>query len=246
MSLYHGFPVLGEIEETCPDHGTYKRFQTRVGVRGQCPACEELGEQRKKAEEQAQQRARWIVEYLRLAWLPERFKGKGFDAYEPRTDAQRKALRASRQYVEDIQARVEAGAGLVLIGPPGVGKTHLLAGLVESAVRSLCFSRYTTMTGYLSAIKGCWAWHGAELGRDFLEPTLLVVDEIWKPQSDRDRESMLALLDERYRANKPTIIGSNLLWPEMKTELGERFCDRLLEGGGLVLQVDGKSMRATV
>ncbi|MND02042.1 hypothetical protein D3C83_212870 [compost metagenome] len=69
-------------------------------------------------------------------------------------------------------------------------------------------------------------------------------DEVWLPVHDRDREALVALVDARYRVQYPTLIASNLTWPQMKEALGERLCDRLLENGGKVLALDGASMRA--
>lgn len=241
-----GFKVLEELTGACSEHGQYRRFRTARGEFGRCELCKEA--QIKKSEAEARERARaervdWL---LATSKLPERFARKDFDNYNATTTGQKKALAECRNYIANLQQKTGAGSCLVLIGPPGVGKTHLLAATTRAAIHSLCDSRYSTMTGFLAAVKGSWAWHGAELGGDFTSPRLLVLDELWIPQTGRDRETLLALLDARYLEGKPTLIGSNLTWPEMQKEVGMRFCDRLLEGGGQVLAIDGKSMRGAV
>lgn len=238
-----GWEILERFTANCPEHGDFERVRTKHGERGRCPACEEVGRQRHEAELQERLRAQRIEGLLESSALPARFARKDFDNYNASTTGQKKALAECRKYVADLRPRVEAGACLVLIGPPGVGKTHLLAAIVRASIYCQCSSRYSTMTAFLAAVKGSWAWHGAELGGDFTKPTLLVLDELWIPQTGRDRETLLALLDARYLEGKPTLIGSNLTWPEMQKEVGMRFCDRLLEGGGQVLAIDGKSMR---
>lgn len=240
-----GWQILEEFSANCPEHGDYKRVRTTRGERGSCEPCEEAGRQKREAEMQARLRDQHIENLLEYSGLPARFARKDFDNYNANTPAQKKALAASRKYIADIQQRVAAGSCLVFIGPPGIGKTHLLAAIVRAAIYTECSSRYATMTAFLAAVKGSWAWHGAELGGDFTRPALLVLDELWIPQSGRDRETLMAMLDERYLAGKPTLIGSNLTWPEMQKEVGMRFCDRLLEGGGQVLAIDGKSMRSS-
>lgn len=245
---YDGWQILERFTANCPEHGDYQRILCTKGERGSCQACEEAGERKRMLELEQRAKAERVERLLTFEYsaLPARFARKDFDNFNASTAAQKKALAACRSYVANCAERVAAGSCLVLIGPPGIGKTHLLAATARGAIHSACFSRYTTMTAFLAAVKGCWAWHGDELGGDFKRPELLILDDLWIPQSGRDRETLLAMLDERYLANKPTLIGSNLPWPEMQKEIGMRFCDRLLEGGGEVLPMDGKSMRATV
>jgi DNA replication protein DnaC len=243
-----GYEILELFSATCPDHGEYPRIKTTQGERGSCVACEEVGRQKQNAEAEARMKAEHIERLMSYEYsaMPARFAEKDFDNYNPATPVQKKALAVCRDYVSNIGKRVAAASCLVLIGPPGVGKTHLLAATARGAIYSEVHSRYTTMTAFLAAVRGAWAWHAEEHGADFKRPALLVLDDLWIPQSGRDRESLIAMLDERYLAKKVTLIGSNLPWPEMRKEVGERFCDRLLEGGGQVVPLDGKSMRATV
>ena len=236
-------PQAETIEASCPEHGPFVRFRGRHGLVGQCPECKRLADEKREAEASERMRVQRIERLLEKAWLPPRFAGKGLDRYRPQNHDQRDALQACLNYVVEIDKHINAGSCLAVIGPPGVGKTHLLAAIVADACLAGYEARYTTMVSFLAAVKGSWAWNGAEFGGGFLEPSLLVLDEIWIPQTGRDRESLLALLDERYRNGDPTLIGSNLTWPQMQQELGLRFCDRLLEDGGQVLAVDGVSMR---
>jgi DNA replication protein DnaC len=143
------FKVLEELTGDCPEHGQFRRFRTARGEFGRCEPCKEA--EIKKAEAEARERARaerveWL---LATSKLPERFVRKDFDNYNASTAGQKKALAECRKYVADLRPRIEAGSCLVLIGPPGVGKTHLLAATVRAAIHSLFDSRYSTMTGFL-------------------------------------------------------------------------------------------------
>lgn len=235
--------VLEEAVERCPQHGEFRRARTKDGWRGRCKQCRELEGQRIEAESEARMRAQQAIGLLSRAELPPRFASKGFDDYRPATKGQAKALAACRQYVAELDQRIDSGACLVLIGPPGVGKTHLLVALVREVAQQLVRARYATTMGFLAAVRGSWEWHAGEHGEQFVRPELLVLDELWMPQSTREAGTLMALLDERYRRKLPTLIGSNLSWLQMQEHIGARFCDRLLEGGQIVA-VDGKSARA--
>ncbi len=56
----------------------------------------------------------------------------------------------------------------------------------------------------------------------------------------------MALIDARYRSCRPTVVASNLTWPQLKDALGERLCDRLREDGGRLVPLDGDSVRGEV
>jgi cell division protein ZapE len=74
--------------------------------------------------------------------LPDRFRNATFEAYEPKTPSQTKALRTAQAFVQRCRqrpswtqrikrfvgmARPSHSNGLYLVGPAGTGKTHLLA-----------------------------------------------------------------------------------------------------------------------
>lgn len=82
--------------------------------------------------------------------VPPRFAVCTLDAYQPSTDSQRQALTAARMLV------VGEIRNLILVGPPGVGKTHLAAGIVDAV--------YTTQ-------EASWLDRLAEAERSHLDGT---------------------------------------------------------------------------
>jgi DNA replication protein DnaC len=239
----HGFAILEEGTGTCEQHGEYQSLKTRHGW-SDCGACQAAEAQKRQQEAADRLHVQRVEQLLEYAKLPQRFKDKTLNTYRAQTKAQERALGACRAYFEEAAARVRVGACLVLLGPPGTGKTHLLCAMVRGLAMQEVFAVYATAMDVLKAVRGSWAWHGEEHGQNFVRPTVLALDEVWTPSADRDRESLVALLDERYRAGKPTLVASNLTWKQMQEQLGARFCDRLHEGGGLVLAMDGRSMRS--
>lgn len=237
----------------CDEHGDFEIILFEHPI---CPMCKEA---RKVAERDARQ-AKWDeeraaaqeqrrlqnIERLKAqAEIPRRFSAKGFDAYQPATPSQQAALSACQGYVENIDANIDAGRCLVLTGPKGVGKSHLLSAALMAICEKGIATRYSTMIEFLASVKGNWAWHGDdEVIGEFTDVLVLVLDEVWIPGHERDREAIFALIDARYRDCLPTLIATNLSWDMMREHLGERFIDRLCEAGGLILPVLGQSMRS--
>lgn len=223
-------------------HGEFElvwiEYRNRFG--GSCPKCEAEDEARRLNEARREK----VCELRGYAKIPARFASKGFEDYSPKTPHQRAALKGCQEYAKNLIANLEAGACLVLLGPPGVGKTHLLCSIVDAATEHFVRPLYATMPDFLKAIRGNWAWHAEEHAGDFTSPRLLALDEVWTPAHERDREALVALIDERYRACDSTILASNLSWTELRAALGERLCDRLRENGGQVLGLDGESFRS--
>ncbi|MFZ5558686.1 MAG: ATP-binding protein [Pseudomonadota bacterium] len=234
--------VVGEIGR-CETHGEFRRVFVAGRWIGRCDNCIADERARRAESDRAIQRAQRLFSLTVAAAIPARFSGRGFADYRPRTPKQAAALEACRRYVADLETNVHAGTCLVLTGPVGVGKTHLLAAIVQAAVEQLVPARYATMADALAAFGGDWSRRGDERGPEFTRPHLLALDEVARPSWDSERAALVALVDARYRECRPTLLASNLTWRELNIELGERLADRLLENGGQVLALDGTSAR---
>ncbi len=172
--------------------------------------------------------------------IPLRFRDRTLETYEPATPSQRAALEAARAVLAgDIRS-------LVLIGPPGVGKTHLAAG-VYGACRFP--ARWVNVADALTtmrleiglppedrdttrAIRGAAAHRG-----------LVVLDDLGRENvTDWTGELVYALVNARYEAMLPTVATSNRTAEDLRDGPYWPAISRLAEDGRLI-EVIGRDRR---
>ena len=95
---------------------------------------------------------------------------------------------------------LETATNVLLIGPPGVGKTHIATGLGHAAVQA-GYRTYFTSAADLAArcpraaIEGKWG----TMMRFFAGPTLLVIDELgYLPLPAEAASALFQVINQRY------------------------------------------------
>jgi len=155
-----------------------------------------------------------------------------------------------RKVVRELStaAFVERAHNVVLLGPPGVGKTHLAVGIGIRAVEAGYSALFLTLESLMTRLSR--ARHENRLERmlqQLTSPKLLIIDEIgYLPLSREDASLFFRMLARRYERGS-LIVTSNkrfIDWGEVfhDTVLATAILDRLLHQS-TTLNIKGDSYR---
>ena len=144
---------------------------------------------------------------------------------------------------------VTQGAGLVLSGPSGAGKTHLAVAIAYRAIQNGFEARFTTATALIDELS-----RATRVGKlrhvlpTYTHPHVLVIDEVGYLSYGPDAANVLfQVVNDRHLHRRPMVFTTNkplAAWGRVlhDPDLAEAILDRVLERGRH-LELRGPSYR---
>lgn len=144
---------------------------------------------------------------------------------------------------------IKAGAGIIVTGSTGTGKTFILCALAHDACVmgfSAKYYRMTRLIEYMAATRNTGEYDKrlAELGK----PDILILDDFGMKQCDHLFSlDLLEIMEERYHKHKSVLIGAQIpvrLWPETfkNKTAADGFMDRIVNNAYRI-ELEGPSRR---
>lgn len=171
---------------------------------------------------------------------------KRLSTFRPEVPGLQKALQETRACIEKLEvwaaARDSAQAQskqlpplpafwLVLAGPSGVGKTHLMMAIGNAALDAQIPTLFATASGFLACLRQTFEKRNnlsySAVFERFKTAELLLLDEFgMHRKTPWANEKMFQLINERYVQGLPTILTINGAWQHIDKRLLSRIGDR--------------------
>ena len=156
--------------------------------------------------------------------------------YEVSCPKQQKVLDSIKDYADHTRERIEAGVGVVIFGPSGTGKDHLLTALALHAIWANKRVMWRNGQDLLGAFRDLISSNDSE--EEFIHnlstPDVLIISDPLPPSgtlTDYQASMFYRLIDRRYRAAVATWVTMNVVsGEEAEQRMGVAIVDRLRDG----------------
>lgn len=154
--------------------------------------------------------------------IPKKFENSTFESYDPSDNLI--AFNKCKEFVKDFPN----SKSLLLTGPVGTGKTHLVASVINELNRKLYSTYFGNIVDIISFIRSTYT-KDSVLSEDeaisiiTTEVDLIIIDDLGKENSSENTFYLLyQLINKIYENEKSVIITTNFNGGQLQGKLGER------------------------
>lgn len=190
--------------------------------------CRQEEMRREKEEAEARERMN-LIRRMKTTGIQERhLLDWRFDVAEDT-----ETIRWARQYVQNWKRVRAENLGLLLWGDVGTGKSFVAACIANALLEQATPVLMTNFSKILNQMGGMYSDERYQYIASFNRYSLLIIDDLGIERStEYAKEQVYAVVDERYKANLPLIITTNLTINEIRNPdnvADARIYSRILE-----------------
>lgn len=253
-------------EHNPDDPGCRRRIERLSLLKSKTPECllADFRESEERArgckEREAQQRAESLLRKRNSVWYNyikdrgKRYENCKASNFVADNDKQRKAIEQLKAYASEMKENLAAGKNVVLFGPSGTGKDHLVTALVGAAIGtindercSLCYSDGPSLFAAVRAEIGDDSLHSRDsIVYQFQMCWLVVLSDLVPPAAkltDFQSDVVYRIVEHRYSSMLPMFLTINVRnRAELDAALGVAVSDRIIDDA-LTISCDWPSYR---
>ncbi len=181
------------------------------------------------------------------ARIPRKYRDVAFDRW-PVTEISPPVVDAVRRYCGDVDARLDAGRGLWLVGDSGTGKTTLAMLVSKAAIEAKRTTAIYSMPRLMAVLREAIESEEGLLGLlDRLATVdLLHIDDLGaEHRTDWVLEQLYSIVNTRYEDERAIVVTTNNMPAELEEQIGRRTVSRLIEMCGDPLPLFGTDQRVS-
>ncbi|WP_417536376.1 ATP-binding protein [Methylophaga sp.] len=221
----------------------FERLQRCVPAHVQ-PKFTTVAEMRAFHEQEAAKLSREVYEYCQATkvknvigrcGIKKKHLNCSFENYYTDCAEQRQAYQVARSLLSEYQKG--SARSFVFSGRPGTGKNHLACAIGSGLMVGKKSVVVITVSDLMMQLRNSYQPNPevteTQIIKHLSQVDLLILDEVGLQRRNNNEAIMLnQIIDNRYIADKPTGVLTNLANNELVECLGERAVERLMENGG--------------